>query len=351
MTRVFISYAHEDLEAAQKLYEQLRAIPGVEPWFDKEDLLPGMKWKPAIRKAIRESDYFLALLSGRATTKRGYVQKEMKEALEVRDEFPEDKAFLIPVRLEDCQPPDSLSDTHYADLFPNWRQGFRKILQVISSAPETYDSDQAGISRGYEYRCGIVDFDNGLTNLPQVCQRLNSIQSFFHFSHPSISLKHKALKRFEGSENLYIDALPKSLYEQQKEYVNADLVACLTKHLLAFEDEDEGAFWNYLTVPSDVDDTFLFISTNQLYEAAKQAGCTFEKGIVYNILSQLIVYFAANLGFHKEVRGCILDFCDDRFMMVKGLKAMRLCPKCSGRLKNVNLKAAVNAILSDDLRL
>jgi len=347
MTKVFISYAHEDLETAQKLYEQLLAIPGIEPWFDKANLLPGMKWKPAIRKAIRESDYFLALLSGRATSKRGYVQKEMKEALEVRDEFPEDKAFLIPVRLEDCQPPESLSDTHYADLFPDWKRGLQKVLQVINSTPEI--GTQTQVSKGYEYRCGIVDFDNGLTNLPQICQRLNSIQRFFHFSHPSISLKHKALKRFDGSENLFIDALPKTLYEQKTEYMNVDSVACLTKYLLAFE--DEGTFWNYLTVPSDVDDTFLFISINQLYEATKQAGRTFEKGVVYNILSQLIVYFAANLGFHKEVRGCILDFCDDRSVMVKGLKAMRLCPKCSGRLKNNDLKAAVQAILADKMRV
>jgi hypothetical protein len=349
MTKVFISYAHEDLEAAQKLYEQLRATPGVEPWFDKASLLPGMKWKPAIRKAIRESDYFLALLSSRAATKRGYVQKEMKEALEVRDEFPEDRAFLIPVRLEDCQPPESLSDTQYADLFPNWRRGFQKVLQVINLTPGTDGKLQTQVSKGYEYRCGLVDFDNGLTNLPQICQRLNSVQRFFHFNHPSISLKHRAIKRFEGTENLFIDALPKTLYQQKTEYLNVDSVACLTKYLLAFE--DEGTFWNYLTVPSTVDDTFLFISTNQLYEAAKQANRTFEKGIVYNILSQLIVYFAANLGFHKEVRGCILDFCNDRFVMIEGLKAMRLCPKCFAKLKNSDLKTAVQAILADEMRI
>jgi hypothetical protein len=119
--------------------------------------------------------------------------------------------------------------------------------------------------------------------------------------------------------------------------------------LLAFDD-DEGRFFNYLSVPSSVDDTFLFISTNVLYEAAKAAGRTFEKGVVYNILSQLLVYFAANLGFHEEARGCILDFCNDRSDMVRGLKAMRLCPRCSSRLKNADLRAAVEAILADEIR-
>ncbi len=117
-TRVFISYAHEDIDSALKIYEQLKAIEGVDPWFDKESLLPGIKWRPAIKKAIRESDFFLALLSQRSISKRGYVQTEMKEALEIWDQFPEDKAFLIPIRLEDCYPSyEKLREVQYQDFF------------------------------------------------------------------------------------------------------------------------------------------------------------------------------------------------------------------------------------------
>jgi hypothetical protein len=347
MVKVFISYAHEDLEPARRLYKRLKAVPGVEPWFDKESLLPGMRWRPAIKRAIREADYFLALLSRKSVSKRGYVQKEMREAIEIRDEFPEGRAFLIPVRLDDCQPPESLSDIHYEDFFPNWDRGLGRVLRVIESAPAGAH-DQIG--RGYEYRCAILDFDNGLTNLSGVCQRLNSIQRFFHFSHPSLAIKHKAVRRFGGSANLYLDALPKTLYGQKAESLNVDFAACLTRYLLAF-DEDSVTYYNYLTVPGTPDDTYLFISTNELYEAAKRAGRTFEKGIIYNILSQLIVYFAADLGFHDEVRGCILDFCDDRSVMVKGLKAMRLCPKCSARIRNAELKRAVLAILTDEIKV
>lgn len=348
MVKVFISYAHENLESAHRLYKKLKSTPGVEPWFDKESLLPGMKWRPAIRKAIRESDYFLALLSKKSISKRGYVQKEMREALDIRDEFPEDRAFLIPIRLEECRPPESLSDTQYEDFFPDWRRGLDRILKVIDSSQAAGTQTHELPSAGYEYRCAIVDFDNGLTNLSQMCQRLNSIQRFFHFSHPGLTQRHEALRRFKGSTNLYIDALPKALYSQKAEFLNVDFVACLTRYLLAFDDEDR-TYHNYLTVPSDVDDTYLFISTNELYEAAKRAGRTFEKGIVYNILSQLIVHFAANLGFHSKVRGCILDFCTDRWVMVKGLKAMRLCPKCSAKLGNADLKRAVSAVLADEM--
>ncbi len=54
MPKVFISYARADRDSARKVFTNLNAADGIEPWFDMESLLPGMKWKPAIRKAIRE---------------------------------------------------------------------------------------------------------------------------------------------------------------------------------------------------------------------------------------------------------------------------------------------------------
>jgi hypothetical protein len=264
--RVFISYAHEDIEFATKLYQQLKAIDGVSPWFDKESLLPGMKWRPAIKKAIRESDFFLALLSKKSTTKKGYVQTEMKEAFDIWDQFPEGKAYLIPIRLNECEPSyEKLREVQFQDFFPSWDRGFQKVLQVISSsAPASADPP---LSKGYEYRCAIVDLDNGLANLPQVCQRLNSIQSFFHFSYPSVSFEHLALREFGGNTNLYVPDLPESFYAQ-KALLNADLAVCLAKYLLAFDEEGE-TFYDYLSLPSDDDETFKFITTYGLYQAAK----------------------------------------------------------------------------------
>lgn len=58
--------------------------------------------------------------------------------------------------------------------------------------------------------------------------------------------------------------------------------------------------------------------------SAKRAGCTFEKSFVYHILTQLLIHFSTDLGFHPEVRGCILDFCDEHSRMIKGMKRMRL---------------------------
>jgi hypothetical protein len=349
-TRVFINYAHEDIENARKIYRQLKEIEGISPWFDKESLLPGVTWRPAIKKAIREADFFVALLSKRSVNKRGFVQTEMKEALEIWSQFPEGRAYLLPVRLEECEPSyEKLRDVQIQDLFPNWDRGFQRILQVINTVTRPETSSHAVRPAGYEYRCAIVDLDNGLANLSQICQRLNSIQKFFHFAFPGFSGKHKALRTLDGAANLYVPALSKSFY-QQKEYLNSDLITFLTKHLLAFHD-DGLTYFHHLSGESERDKTFRFISTHRLYEFTKQAACTFEKGMIYHILSQLLVYFAANLGFHTEVRGCVLDYCKDHSWMVKGLKKMRLCPSCSEAIENKDLKKAVLAILADPLKV
>lgn len=131
--RIFISYAHEDEGAAKRFYTGLKSA-GLDPWIDFECLRPGENWKNAIKQAIKGSRYFLAIISTNSVNKRGYVQKEIKEALEALDEFPDYDIFLIPVRLDECEPSQGrLNDLHRVDMFPNWDNGFAKILSVLQS--------------------------------------------------------------------------------------------------------------------------------------------------------------------------------------------------------------------------
>ena len=129
--QIFISYAHEDREPALRLYENLKQA-GHEPWIDEKDLLPGQKWQQAIRSTISDSDYCIILLSRRSVSKRGYVQKEVKLALDILDEFPEDAIFVIPVRIEECCPShERLQELHWVDFFPTWEDGIQKILRCF----------------------------------------------------------------------------------------------------------------------------------------------------------------------------------------------------------------------------
>ncbi len=130
-TRVFISYGREDAATARRLYDDL-AKAGLGPWLDEKDLLAGQKWRETIPKAIKECRYFLALLSSQSLSKRGYVQKELKTALDILDEFPQDEIFVIPVRVDECEPQDErLKDLHQVDLFPNYAEGLKKILRAF----------------------------------------------------------------------------------------------------------------------------------------------------------------------------------------------------------------------------
>jgi F0F1-type ATP synthase membrane subunit b/b' len=132
---VFISYARVDQKEAQRLSQELR-LRGINTWLDSERLLGGQKWQPAIRRAIRESRFFLALLSSNSVNKRGYVQKELRQALEILQEFPDSDVYIIPVRLDRCEPShDALSDLQWVDLFPSWEDGFGQLIRSIGMEP------------------------------------------------------------------------------------------------------------------------------------------------------------------------------------------------------------------------
>jgi hypothetical protein len=131
--RLFLSYAREDSVAARKLYEELSAR-GLNVWLDREALRPGQNWRVAVRQAIRGSRYFLALLSENSVSKVGYVQKELKDALDILEEHPITSVFIIPARLDDCTPADHrIRDLHWVDLFADWNHGVEQIVKTTHS--------------------------------------------------------------------------------------------------------------------------------------------------------------------------------------------------------------------------
>jgi len=99
--------------------------------MDKRDILPGEVWKSSIQAAIRRSDFFLACLSANSITKRGYLQKEIRDALNIWQEMLENDIYLIPVRMEDCEVPEGLRQFQWVDLFQvdGWTQ-LVKAIQV-----------------------------------------------------------------------------------------------------------------------------------------------------------------------------------------------------------------------------
>jgi hypothetical protein len=126
--RVFLCHSSHDKHAVRSLHQQLRA-EGIDSWLDEEKLLPGQKWEQEIPKAIRAADIVIVCLSRESVSKAGYVQKEIKYALDVADEQPEGTIYLIPLRLEECIVPDRLGPWHWVNLFDE--RGLEKLMRSL----------------------------------------------------------------------------------------------------------------------------------------------------------------------------------------------------------------------------
>src|SRR5499427_1892176 len=79
---VFLSYASQDAEAAQKICEALRAA-GIEVWFDQSELRGGDAWDRKIRDQIRHCSLFIPIISAHSQARlEGYFRREWKFAVE-----------------------------------------------------------------------------------------------------------------------------------------------------------------------------------------------------------------------------------------------------------------------------
>jgi len=138
MAKIFICYAHEDANVVRPIFLFLRAV-GHDAWIDEESLVPGSVLRPSIRKEIERSDFFVACLSDCSVNKRGFVQRELKMALDVVDELPEHQIFLVPVRLDDCTVPDSMQSRAWIDMFQPGAK-LRLLRAFAGTAPIDIDS-------------------------------------------------------------------------------------------------------------------------------------------------------------------------------------------------------------------
>jgi hypothetical protein len=101
----------------------------VEPWLDEENLLAGQDWDLEIRTAVHASDVVIACLSKNATTRAGYLQKEIKYALDVADEQPEGAVFIIPIKIEECDMPVRLSRWQWINFQED--DGYGKLIRSL----------------------------------------------------------------------------------------------------------------------------------------------------------------------------------------------------------------------------
>jgi TolB-like protein/tetratricopeptide (TPR) repeat protein len=98
---VFLSYASQDAEAAEKICNALRAV-GIEVWFDQSELRGGDAWDQSIRKQIKTCALFIPIISKNTHERaEGYFRLEWKLAVDRSHLIMANKAFLVPVVIDD----------------------------------------------------------------------------------------------------------------------------------------------------------------------------------------------------------------------------------------------------------
>ena len=176
---VFISYAREDRAYAARLANLLHS-EDVAYWLDIHSLKPGQDWKREIKLAIRQAKLIVLLISSNSVTKRGFVQNEIKEAIEQLRSIPAGEVFIIPVRINNCEPLDlELGDLNWFDLEPNVTAN---LAALVSQIRLNLESD-GGVSRGQSNNYTGVSIEEAIqrkTIIPVDVQNpFSSKQEFF----------------------------------------------------------------------------------------------------------------------------------------------------------------------------
>jgi DNA-binding NarL/FixJ family response regulator len=131
--RVFLCHSSTDKPIVRELYQRLNAEGWIDPWLDEKKLLPGQNWEMEIENVVETTDSVIICLSSNSVNKEGFIQKEIRKVLEISEQKPDGTIFVIPIRLDNCQPPQRLRPLHYADYFPHERkiETFQLILQSL----------------------------------------------------------------------------------------------------------------------------------------------------------------------------------------------------------------------------
>jgi len=132
--RIFLCHSSKDKSTVRHLHHRLKAA-GFDPWLDELELAPGQDWQVEIPFAVRVCDVIIVCLSKNSVNKEGYVQKEIKLALDVEEEKPEGTIFIVPVKFEEVDVPKRLSRWQWANLFQPL--GYKHLIRALNIRANT----------------------------------------------------------------------------------------------------------------------------------------------------------------------------------------------------------------------
>jgi TIR domain/Protein of unknown function (DUF3298) len=110
---IFISYATPDRDRVLPFYNHLTSL-GFNVWMDVRCLKPDQTWDFEIKRALNKASLILIFISKNSCDRRGYVQRELRLALDKINEKLVEDIFVIPVLLDDdAAIPDEIKSIHF----------------------------------------------------------------------------------------------------------------------------------------------------------------------------------------------------------------------------------------------
>ena len=119
---VFVSYAREDGEFAQKLAKDLRAA-NVNLWIDRLDIKAGETWDRAVEDALHSCKGLLVILSPSSVSSRS-VMDEVSFAIE-------ENKKVVPVLYQVCDVPFRLRRVQHTDFTSNYSNGLELLIEAL----------------------------------------------------------------------------------------------------------------------------------------------------------------------------------------------------------------------------
>lgn len=136
----FLSYASPDREHVLQIYDFL-TVNGIDVWMDIKQLLPGQQWDFEVKRALNRAAVIIIFLSHNSVERTGYVQRELKIALEQLQDRPLNRIYAIPVFLDsDLKIPDQIKHLHYVAI--DQPESHFQLLEAIKN-----EFEQLGRSR------------------------------------------------------------------------------------------------------------------------------------------------------------------------------------------------------------
>ena len=170
---VFFSYAKADEGRVVPYYHAIRLMPWT-LWMDKFELKGGQNWELEIDKAIQGADIVLIFVSRASIDHRGYLQKEIRRALEVSKTKLVDDIFIIPVMLDDIPIPSQLTNLQSISTGDGHSVG--AIIDAISFQFTRLETERTIFSEEHALGWSLLPYIDAWEGLPGYEGRCEFIQ-------------------------------------------------------------------------------------------------------------------------------------------------------------------------------